>query len=97
LEIRGAEKPNLRSLFVVSVVLFPYRLVLAIYYSLRWVIFYRIMGYSAPQLDTETQYREQMGMSEAEWEKYKRQAEERMERIKSSGKYKRMRRMMKHR
>ncbi len=88
--ISGAERPELRNLFIVQLVAFPF---VTTFYLLRWIVWYNILG--KPRPDFEEILAEKYGMTLEEYEHGKKIAEERRQRLLESNKYKRYKRMLK--
>lgn len=81
--IIGAEKPKFQDLFIITLLLIPFKILKYLYYSIKK---------SKISLEEyEEKLRLQSGMSQEEWELYK----ERLEEKKYSSKAKRLRRIMK--
>lgn len=96
-QIIGAEKPKLTDILVVNLVLAPYYFVNGMYYLYKKIYKEIILGQKRTLAEYEKEMREKYGMTEEEWEKQKRMAQEREEKFKSSNKYKRMVRFMRKR
>jgi len=92
--VRGAEKPELKNIFAIHVVLFPFYLLRAIFYVFRFVIWYKLLGKPQENIDQEKAMREKLGMSEEEYAYEKQRAEERQQKMMDSVRYKRYQRWL---
>eukprot|EP01112_Ceratiomyxa_fruticulosa_P001154 TRINITY_DN1113_c0_g1_i1.p1 TRINITY_DN1113_c0_g1~~TRINITY_DN1113_c0_g1_i1.p1 ORF type:complete len:274 (-),score=42.59 TRINITY_DN1113_c0_g1_i1:53-874(-) len=92
--VYGAQKPTWQEIFIVQLVFFPYELYKFILRVMFWAI-----G-KQPWMTKEEWEQHQMnkyGMTKQEFDKEKKQAEDRMQNFKQSAKYKQMKRWMKNR
>lgn len=87
--IAGAERPELRNLFIVKLVAFPF---VTTFYLLRWIVWYNILGKPRPNI--EEMLAEKYGMTMEEYEYRKQLAEEKRQRLLESNKYKRYKRLL---
>jgi len=95
IEIVGAEKPLVKDLLIVHLVLFPWTLSCWIYEYIKGLVLYDILKHEKP--DEDEVARKKAGLSKEEWEKQKRKLLEKLEKERTSAKAKRMRRFLKNR
>jgi len=94
-EIVGAEKPLVKDLLIVHMVLFPWTFSCWLYEYIKWIVLYDILKHEKP--DEDEIARKKAGLSKEEWEKQKRKLLEKLEKERTSAKAKRARRFLKNR
>lgn len=89
--IHGAEKPQVRDVIAVKLVLLPFYTARAIYRIGVWAS----QGFPKLEVDEDELARERMGMDEDEWEMEKAKAEANRQKMLDSNRYKRYKRWLK--